>query len=119
MTLSRYGRPVESVFGLFGKNERAITDSLAWVLDRCPTFRRALLKKITGQAVRFGDLAVSTQTQGEDAGFTDIEITGSTTVHLVIEAKRGWTLPSKGQFRKYAKRIAANGFQAKLNFLVS
>lgn len=119
MTLNRYARPVESVFALIGKNERAITDSLAWVLDRCPTFRQALIKKVTGQTLRHGELAISTQTHGEDAGFTDIEISGSTALHLVIEAKRGWTLPGEPQLRKYARRLSRNGLQAKFNFLVS
>lgn len=119
MTLNRYARPVESVFALVGKNEKAITDSLAWVLDRCPTFRRALLKKITGTSLQLGELTVSTQTRGEDAGFTDIELSGSTALHLVVEAKRGWTLPSETQLRKYAGRLSRNGLPAKLNFLVS
>jgi hypothetical protein len=119
MTLNRYARPVESVFNLIGEDERSITDSLAWVLDRCPTFRKALVKDLTGYNLPVSDLTVSTQTYGEDAGFTDIEISGASALHLVLEAKHGWTLPSHTQLRKYAKRLAKNGLPKKLNFLVS
>lgn len=119
MTLNRYARPVESVFTLIGEDERAITDSLAWVLDRCPTFRRDFLKKLTGKAPKGAALTVSTQTHGEDAGFTDIEISGSSVLHLVIEAKHGWALPSEEQLRRYAKRLSKNGLPSKLNLLVS
>ena len=119
MTLTRYSRPVESVFSLLGEDEKAITDSLAWVLDCCPTFRGGLLKRLTGNVPRGADFTVSTQTYGEDAGFTDIEISGASTVHLVIEAKHGWTLPSESQLRRYAGRLAKNGLPARPNFLVS
>ena len=119
MTLNRYSRPVESVFTLVGNDEKAITDSLAWVLDRCPTFRRSLLKRLTGHAPRGRELTVSTQTHGEDAGFTDIEISGSSDLHLVIEAKQGWTLPSKSQLRRYASRLKKNGLPKRRNLLVS
>ncbi len=119
MTLNRYARPVESVFTLVGEDEIAITDSLAWILDCCPTFRRSLLKKLTGQAPRETDLTVSTQTYGEDAGFTDIEISGSADLHLVIEAKHGWTLPSESQLRKYANRLCKNGSPTRRNLLVT
>jgi len=119
MTLNRYSRPVESVFSLIGEDERAITDSLAWVLDCCPTFRRQLLKRLAGTSPKGANLTVSTQTFGEKSGFTDIEISGTSDLHLVIEAKRGWTLPSEEQLRRYAKRLKKNGLPTKANLLVS
>ena len=119
MTLNRFARPVESVFSLIGEGERAITDSLAWVLDCCPTFRQSFLKKLTGSAPKDVDLTVSTQTLGADAGFTDIEISGASALHLVLEAKHGWTLPDVKQLSRYAKRLNKNGLPTKRNLLVS
>lgn len=119
MTLLRYSRLVESVFSLLGDDEKALTDTLAWVLDSCPTFRRAFLKSLTARAPQGDELEVATQTHGEDAGFTDIEISGSNDLHLVIEAKRGWILPSVEQLRRYAKRLSRNGLPKQANILVS
>jgi hypothetical protein len=119
MPLNRYARPVESIFSLIGEDEKAITDSLAWVLEQCPIFRRSLLKKLTGLSIPSKGVAIATQTYGVDAGFTDIEISGASALHLVIEAKQGWTLPSEQQLQRYARRLAKNGLPSRLNFLVS
>ena len=35
-----------------------------------------------------------------DGGFTDIELRSSD-AHVIVEAKRGWGLPSLGQLRRY------------------
>ena len=117
--LTRYSRPVGSVFSLLGENERAITDSLAWVLSVSPAFRSALLKKLTGTHPTGQEFEVATQTAGKDAGFTDIEINGRTSRHLVIEAKRGWQLPSIGQLRRYARRLIERRTVKKHALLVS
>jgi hypothetical protein len=44
------------------------------------------------------------QQHSKSGGFTDIEIEGNN-LHCIIEAKRGWSLPTENQLRRYADRI--------------
>ena len=50
-----------------------------------------------------------------ESGITDIEIRGKG-YHVIIEAKRGWSLPSEGQLSQYAKRLRSD--QDKQNSVV-
>jgi hypothetical protein len=55
------------------------------------------------------DLLVGLQTYDEaDRGYTDIEIR-CPELYVIVEAKRGWSLPSDAQRRRYVARFAAAG----------
>ena len=107
--LSLHKRRVESVFSLLGEKENDITFSLGWALSRSPCFLKFFLKKVLPSHVRFeiNNLEVVLQEHKNNAGITDIEIRESNgkSVHVIVEAKRGWTLPSKEQLKKYVPRI--------------
>jgi hypothetical protein len=49
-------------------------------------------------------VVVTLQEFRNQSGITDVEIRGDD-LHLIIEAKRGWTLPSAHQLRKYVGRF--------------
>lgn len=54
-------------------------------------------------------LVVRLQEHGsDDGGFTDVEI-ASPDLHVIIEAKRGWNIPTESQLRRYESRFAASG----------
>jgi hypothetical protein len=78
-----------------------------------------VLKRIARWSPKGVDLAVSTQTFGEESGITDIEISGNSDLHLVVEAKRGWALPSESQLHLYAKRLKKTARPFKSNVLVT
>jgi hypothetical protein len=97
-----HGRVVETVFHLLGRDENAITYSLGWTLKRSPTLVGLLLKDLLPDSAS-GDATIRLQEYSAKQGITDVEIeVGSSRV--VIEAKRGWVLPSEDQLRKYAAR---------------
>jgi hypothetical protein len=45
------------------------------------------------------------QKHGPDKGFTDIEISVPGKLHIILEAKRYWELPSDAQLKKYCSRF--------------
>ena len=99
------GQKIETVFDLVGSNENAITYSLGWVLAECNSFRQkfATLLGISGG---FSDkMRVRLQDYYHEKGFTDIRLIDSGKYHVIIEAKRGFTVPSAEQLEKYADRL--------------
>jgi hypothetical protein len=107
--LQLHKRRVESVFSLLGEKENHITFSLGWAFSRSPHFLKFFLKKVLPSHVRFdiNNLEVVLQEHKNNAGITDIEVRESNGkgVHVIIEAKRGWTLPNTKQLKKYVPRI--------------
>jgi hypothetical protein len=101
--LRLHGRPVHTVFDLLGHRENDMTFSLGWAIFQVPSLGAALLRQsFEGEC---GDLVVvRLQEFGEDRGFTDVELR-TDREHLIIEAKRGWTLPTVGQLRRYSGRL--------------
>lgn len=107
-----HARKLDSVFELLGATENDITYSAGWALSRSPAFLEAFLRKLFPRKRRF-DLAamvVRLQEYRSKGGYTDIEIIGGD-VHVVIEAKRGWQLPTQGQIQKYQVRFRAVGMR--------
>ena len=103
--LTLYGRRVETVFELLGEAEDDITYSVGWGLAQSEDFALALLREVFGADVVIGELtAVRLQEIGKETGRTDIEIE-SELLHLVVEAKRGWQLPTYCQLKQYADRL--------------
>lgn len=103
-----YGRPITSVFELLGTKENDITFSLGWALAHSNTLREALVRSVFKGDTEPAIDRVSLQDRLGEHGVTDIELTGRDT-HIVIEAKRGWEVPSRDQLAQYAPRLLARG----------
>jgi hypothetical protein len=105
--LTLYGEPVATVFDLLGDKENDITYSVGWALAESEQFASALLEDVVPGAGSTTIDLVRLQEGMSGAGFTDIEIEAERAkkrLHLVIEAKRGYALPSAKQLTKYATR---------------
>ena len=103
--LTLYGRAVRTVFHLLGERENDLTYALGWGLADGEQLARHLLSDVF-ERDDVGDLrAVRLQRFERGGGFTDIEVE-SDRVAIVLEAKRGWNLPTHAQLRKYAPRVA-------------
>jgi len=103
--LTLHGRSVGTVFDLLGQHEDDLTYSLGWGLAGSDALVRALLKEAYGEVEQGARGAIRLQEMERDAGRTDVEIE-TEHLHLVIEAKRGWTLPELRQLEQYARRLA-------------
>jgi len=101
-----HNRKVESIFNLLGERENDITFSIGWALSRSP----ALLEQFVRIAlnvrmpVDVSETVVALQEYEKGTGITDIEIR-SPDFHIIVEAKRGWDLPSSSQLNKYLPRL--------------
>lgn len=95
LRLERSGRNIQTVFDLLGRDESAITAALGWTLVRSPSLVVALAKHFRVTAAG-SPLAVHLQQSGADGGYTDVEIEWLD-ARLIIEAKRGWDLPTEEQ----------------------
>lgn len=94
-----------SVFDLLGRRETDLTAALGWVLARSVRLRDSFLDRC---GIAEGDVeAVRLETADED-GRTDIELVREGAL-VVIEAKRGWQLPTIRQLETYSKRVVAAG----------
>src|SRR3954463_8701454 len=101
--LRLHSQPVRTVFDLLGHKEDDITYSVGWGLSQSEAFAQSLLAEVFDGDV--GDItAVRLQETVVGAGRTDIEIE-SERAHLIVEAKRGWTVPTETQLRTYAERL--------------
>ncbi|HZF01708.1 MAG TPA: hypothetical protein VE344_07415 [Methylomirabilota bacterium] len=107
--LRLHNRNIESIFSLLGEKENDITYSLGWAFSRSPHFLQLFLKKILPPNLYFNieELEIVLQEHKGEAGITDIEIReiSGTNVHVIIEAKRGWSFPSLDQLEKYVPRF--------------
>lgn len=101
-----HGRKVESVFELLGFRENDITYSLGWAFAQCPELLRRIVARVLPDAPPVSGATIQLQESHEEGGYTDIEITYPK-VHIIVEAKRGWGLPTQVQLAKYAKRFNA------------
>lgn len=105
--LTLHKRRVETVFDLLGDKEDDITYSVGWGLAQSEALARALLREAYGLGGDDGELtAVRLQASDGATGRTDVEVETEFR-HLVVEAKRGWTVPWPSQLQKYADRLNA------------
>src|SRR6266496_942160 len=101
--LRLHGRTIETVFELMGLSENAITFSLGWTLRQSPSLSTLLLKDVLPGAPPPPVNGIHLQEYAAQQGITDIEIEAGD-VRVIVEAKRGWTLPTIDQLRQYAAR---------------
>jgi len=108
MALIVRGAEPKSVFGLRGADENSVTYALGWVLEKSLALRTLLLWRIFGEALEAEGCSISLQKSGLDGGYTDLEIQSGLRFHAVVEAKRGWELPTRAQLERYAPRISSD-----------
>lgn len=100
-----HGKRVPSVFHLLGEHENDITCSVAWALAQSPSFLKFFVHKALGiTADSSSGVVIRLQQHEKEAGITDIEIESPGKFFLIVEAKRGWNLPSQKQLETYAHR---------------
>ena len=105
-----HDRPVPTVFDLAGHDENDMTAALGWGLARSAAFLRAFGRRVapgvslTGAEIRLQEFDAA------DGGYTDIEVL-SDELHVIVEAKKGWWLPSTEQLRRYEHRFATRARQ--------
>jgi hypothetical protein len=102
--LRLHGRAVHTVFDLLGDKEDDITYSLGWALAQSDELVVSLLGEVFDTEPDEPS-AILLQNTVAGAGRTDVEIQ-TESVHLILEAKRGWDLPRPGQLEQYAARFA-------------
>jgi hypothetical protein len=119
--LSLRGQEVESVFELLGAKENDVSFSVGWALANSPAFLDALLKLAVSPETKLDlhSAQVRLQVHETKRGITDIEIEVPTQVFLIIEAKRGWTLPSAEQLMTYAHRKSFRTNSARVKKLIA
>jgi hypothetical protein len=107
MTLRLFGSEPTSVFALAGNDENSATFALGWVIERSPALLKLIIVDVVGPSCAPGEeVAIDLQRHDEHGGFTDVEIVCRDICHLIIEAKRGWTIPGQAQLETYAHRVA-------------
>lgn len=102
--LTVHEKTVLSFFDLLGEKENALTGAVGWVLRESPELLDVVFTKIFGHRLPAGRRFVRLQSYESGHGYTDIEIDQPGTACAVIEAKKGWHLPTKRQLSKYAVR---------------
>jgi hypothetical protein len=102
--LTLHSRPVDTVFDLLGDKEDDITYSVGWGLAQSEAFTRGLLGEAFGDADQGEITAIRLQESARGTGRTDVEVE-TERLHLVVEAKRGWDLPTHAQLQQYADRL--------------
>ena len=106
LSLSLHGRSVETVFDLLGDDEEDMTNSLGWVLAHSPAFLGLFTSEVLGRPAGPQEVHVRLQEYEKSTGFTDIEIEETGKSLTIVEAKKGWVLPSDEQLAQYARRIS-------------
>jgi hypothetical protein len=99
-----HNRPIASVFELLGLRENDITYSLGWALKKSEGLRQALLRRVFPDQPKLHVESIELQERDSDKGITDIELSGPG-LHVIIEAKRGWEVPTTDQLSLYEPRL--------------
>jgi hypothetical protein len=96
---------VDSIFQLLGQNENDISYSVGYTFGTCHHFLQKFLQHINiNIPFQPGKIKIRLQTHEKEKGFTDFELLQEGEFHIIIEAKRGWTFPTRTQLDKYASR---------------
>ena len=88
-----------------------MTRAVGWAAARCVGFRQALCRFLLGVAPSSKAATIWLQRFETEAGITDIEIEVEDEYQIIIEAKRGWELPSRKQLATYASRMKWRHFR--------
>lgn len=103
-----------------GYKEDDISRSTAWVLGKCQSMLKLLIKDICGSDnFDHEDVEIYVQEYDKNSGITDIEIQDGKEFYIIIEAKRGWELPKPDQLLRYSNREAFTKSLAKHKMIVT
>lgn len=114
-TLFLHNHQVSTIFEAFGVKENDLATSLAYVFSKSPSLTRLFIKKFYRKRLAWSDVSIKIQ-EREDKGFIDIEITVDNELRVIIEAKKGWAIPSPEQVKKYLSRLS--GFHPQKRFFI-
>jgi hypothetical protein len=89
---------------LLGAEENDITYSVGWALAHSPGLLGGIVRSLFPDALTKDATEIKLQEHKRGGGISDIQILGPS-VHAIIEAKRGWTLPTEAPLMKYANRL--------------
>jgi len=103
-----HGAEIETVFDLLGRDENDMTYALGWGLTRSDEFLSTFVRGLALDEVRADQVVVRLQQYEGSGGFTDIELSAGTDLHVIVEAKRGWWLPLPSQLDRYEERLRAS-----------
>lgn len=103
--LQLHNKPIQTIFQLLGEKENNITYSVGWALYCSPAFLKEFLNATIGEYKEGIAPILRLQDYRERSGITDIEIDVPGQCHVIVEAKRGWNLPSTHQLGKYIPRL--------------
>jgi hypothetical protein len=96
---------VSSVFDLVGFHENELTAALGFTLARSPALLSLALAEVGAGRPTAALVRMETS---DDEGRTDLEVETPDQL-IVVEAKRGWHLPTEQQLRRYVGRIRSHG----------
>ena len=105
--LSIFKNDCNGVFELNGVDENSATYALGWTLSKSPNLLEVFVQTCISDDIKpdFDLVVIELQKSGKDNGFTDMEIKQQSEFHIIVEAKKGWFLPSKKQLAKYVERF--------------
>lgn len=110
---------VDSVFQLLGDEENDITQSVAWAFSKSPSFLKEFLWRTICWKGSIDNVVIRLQQHETAGGITDIEIEKPGEFYLIVEAKRGWNLPTRAQLERYANRKSFKSSGADLKHLIA
>lgn len=100
---------VDTFFELLGSNENDMTKSLGWTLANSTRLRAEFADQLDLVNGFSENIQIRLQHRGNQHGVTDIEILDfENHHHIIIEAKRGFSVPSTEQLELYARRMNEN-----------
>lgn len=99
---------VDNFFQLLGDDENDISYGLGFTLSKSKHFLKIFVKNIFNKKLKFYDNKIWLQNYGKDKGYTDFEIKIDDKFFCIIEAKKGWNLPSNKQLKRYSSRFREN-----------
>ena len=108
-----YNEKISSVFELLGRKEDDISFSVGWAFGNCREFLTRFLQYLNVNSEFHLDRIKIRLQRYEEKGRTDFEIIQEGDFHIIIEAKRGWSFPSRKQLEKYVARPSFKKSKAK------
>lgn len=116
--LTLHSQQIETVFDLLGQKENDLTYALGWALARSPKFLRRLAITLGFRNGFSERVKIRLQEHSSSQGITDVEIDDPGLCHIILEAKRGFTVPDELQLVKYAHRLNIARDEPKTRLLV-
>ena len=101
--LSRADWPVESIFGIHGRDENDLSGAFGYAMSSSGVFLRQVVDDVEPSLANAGHATIHLQTSRQAFGITDIELRFGKAGILVFEAKKGSDYPKVAQLERYAR----------------